>query len=79
MKYDFDYKKKWKDVISEEEFNQLKDELRLELDDFENAEGLHEKRLHNLKLIKSGYMQDNGFYYQPQPQQVNIIKGLFKI
>ena len=36
MKYDFDYKKKWKDVISEEEFNQLKDELRLELDDFEN-------------------------------------------
>ena len=64
MEYDFDYKKKWKDVISEEEFNQLKDELRLELDDFENAEGLHEKRLHNLKLIKSGYMEiDNSLVH----------------
>ena len=29
-----------------------------------------------LELIKSGYMQNNGFYYQPQPQQVNIIKIL---
>ena len=64
MKYEFEYKKKWKDVISEEEFNQLKDELRLELDDFENAEGLHEKRLHNLKLIKSGYMEiDNSLVH----------------
>jgi hypothetical protein len=57
MKYDFAYKRKWKDIISEEEFNQLKNELRLELDDFENAEGLHEKRLHNLKLIKNGYFK----------------------
>ncbi len=64
MKFEFEYKRKWKDVISEEEFNQLKDELRLELDDFENAEGLHEKRLHNLKLIKSDYMKiDNSLVH----------------
>ena len=30
----------------------------------------------SLELIKNGYMQDNGYYYQPQPQQVNIIKIL---
>ena len=29
-----------------------------------------------LEQIKNGYMQDNGYYYQPQPQQVNIIKIL---
>jgi len=29
-----------------------------------------------LEQIKKGYRQDNGLYYQPQPQQVNIIKIL---
>lgn len=57
MPYDYRCKEEWRKVISSEEFDELTKELRLESDPSEGDDGLHQRRLHNLDLIKNGYFE----------------------